>query len=65
MKILKQLNDLQQAILEHYNDHDGISADGAKTEFLNTLYRWPTFGSAFFEVRVSKKRFVIIIALRF
>lgn len=42
-----------QAIMDHYNDHDGISLDGAKTEFLNTVHRWPTFGSAFFEVRVG------------
>lgn len=42
-----------KAITDQYNDHDGMSPDGAKTEFLNIVHRWPTFGSAFFEVRVS------------
>lgn len=49
-----------KAILVHYNDHDGISSNGAKTEFLNTLYKWPTFGSAFFEVRVSIQQIFVI-----
>ena len=43
----------RRSIMDQYNDHDGISYDGAKTEFLNMVHRWPTFGSAFFEVRVS------------
>jgi myosin-7 len=43
----------RRSIMDQYNDHDGISLDGAKTEFLKIVHRWPTFGSAFFEVRVS------------
>jgi myosin-7 len=43
----------RRCIMDQYNDHDGISLDGAKTEFLKIVHRWPTFGSAFFEVRVS------------
>lgn len=43
----------RRAMTDQYNDHDGISYDGAKTEFLNIVHKWPTFGSAFFEVRVS------------
>jgi len=46
----------RRLISDQYNDHDGISHDGAKTEFLNIVHRWPTFGSAFFEVRVSQHR---------
>lgn len=43
-----------------------ISAEKAKTEFLKFTYKWPTFGSAFFEVKqttVPTYPDVIIIAI--
>ncbi|KAG9510154.1 Myosin-VIIa, partial [Fragariocoptes setiger] len=44
-------NEWKKAIANYYNDYPGMSAEGAKTEFLKCVYKWPTFGSAFFEVR--------------
>lgn len=41
----------KRAIVAAYNKHAGKSPDDAKTAFLKIIYRWPTFGSAFFEVK--------------
>jgi len=37
-------------IIRAYNKDSGMSPDEAKVAFLKVLYRWPTYGSAFFEV---------------
>lgn len=41
-----------QAIVAAFNKHAGKSRNDAKISFLKIIYRWPTFGSAFFEVKV-------------
>ena len=43
---------LFQAIVAAYNRDAGKSAKDAKISFLKIIYQWPTFGSAFFEVKV-------------
>lgn len=46
---------LSQAIITHFNKHAGKSREEAKIMFLEIIYNWPTFGSAFFEVKASYK----------
>ncbi|XP_071481715.1 myosin-VIIa-like [Diadema antillarum] len=41
----------KRSIVGAYNKHAGKSQDDAKIAFLKIIYRWQTFGSAFFEVR--------------
>lgn len=55
-----QLNGLcilfsKQSITAAYSKHEGKTVDEAKIAFLKMVYRWPTFGSAFFEVKVGLK----------
>ena len=40
-------------IVQAYNNDAGKTSDDAKIAFLKHIYKWPTFGSAFFEVKVS------------
>ncbi|XP_022095227.1 myosin-VIIa-like isoform X1 [Acanthaster planci] len=47
--------DWKRAIVAAYNKHSGKSRDDAKIAFLKIVYRWPTFGSAFFEVRQTSE----------
>lgn len=42
-----------QSILTHFNKHSGKSPEDSKLSFLKIIYKWPTFGSAFFEVKVE------------
>eukprot|EP00049_Salpingoeca_infusionum_P025924 m.22679 g.22679 ORF g.22679 m.22679 type:complete len:2193 (-) comp8407_c0_seq1:205-6783(-) len=41
----------KKAIVLAFNKNSGKTPDDAKISFLKVLSRWPTFGSAFFEVR--------------
>lgn len=44
-------NDWKRAIVAAYNQDAGTSQEDAKIMFLKIIYKWPTFGSAFFEVK--------------
>ncbi|XP_053403414.1 myosin-VIIa-like isoform X2 [Mercenaria mercenaria] len=44
-------DDWKSAIISVYNTYSGMSQEDAKVEFLKVVYQWPTFGSAFFEVK--------------
>ncbi|XP_027058870.1 unconventional myosin-VIIa-like [Pocillopora damicornis] len=44
-------DDWKRAIVASFNKHAGKSKNDAKISFLKIIYRWPTFGSAFFEVK--------------
>lgn len=43
-----------QLIAATYNKHAGMAVEEAKAAFLKAVHRWPTFGCAFFEVKVSE-----------
>jgi len=45
------IEDWKREIIKSYNSDSGISPEDAKIAFLKIIYRWPTFGSAFFEVK--------------
>ena len=44
-------DDWKKKIVASFNKSSGKSSDDAKVAFLKVVARWPTFGSAFFEVR--------------
>ena len=43
-----------QAILNAHSQDSGMTQEQAKTAFLRFVFKWPTFGSAFFEVKVNR-----------
>uniref|UniRef100_A0A4W6D9R3 Myosin VIIA n=1 Tax=Lates calcarifer TaxID=8187 RepID=A0A4W6D9R3_LATCA len=61
-KILKELvpqdqirhlspDDWKRSIMTLFNKHSGKTREEAKLSLLKIIYKWPTFGSAFFEVK--------------
>uniref|UniRef100_A0A8C4XV09 Myosin VIIB n=1 Tax=Falco tinnunculus TaxID=100819 RepID=A0A8C4XV09_FALTI len=76
-KILKELvpdnllraispEEWKKSITAAYSKHEGKTVDEAKIAFLKMIYRWPTFGSAFFEVKqTSEPNFpeIVLIAI--
>lgn len=48
---VQSANDWKRSIVAAYNQDAGMSPEDAKITFLKIIYRWPTFGSAFFEVK--------------
>jgi myosin-7 len=44
-------DDISRQISQYYNRDAGKSPEDAKISFLKLIYKWPTFGSAFFEVK--------------
>lgn len=50
---MQSANEWKRSIVAMYNQDAGMSPEDAKITFLKIVYRWPTFGSAFFEVKQS------------
>merc|ERR1712080_404018 len=50
--LLKKMSSYEwkKEIVRAHNKDSGMSPDEAKVAFLKVIYRWPTYGSAFFEV---------------
>ncbi|CAH6792657.1 Myo7a [Phodopus roborovskii] len=44
-------DDWKRSIVAYFNKHAGKSKEEAKLAFLKVIFKWPTFGSAFFEVK--------------
>ncbi|KAM7065864.1 unconventional myosin-VIIa isoform 2-T2 [Acridotheres tristis] len=49
--LMRQLSpdDWKRSIVAYYNKHAGKTREEAKLAFLKIIFKWPTFGSAFFE----------------
>lgn len=55
MDLNKQLqpDEWKRNISNIYFKHGALSREDSKIKFLEIIYQWLTFGSAFFEVKVS------------
>lgn len=53
LDIMPNVISFLQAISSAHSQDSGMSQEQAKTAFLRFVFKWPTFGSAFFEVKVS------------
>lgn len=51
--------------MAYFNKQSGKSREEAKLMFLKIVYKWPTFGSAFFEVKVNTHRRLRHLTLKF
>uniref|UniRef100_A0A8C9ZDL1 Myosin VIIAa n=1 Tax=Sander lucioperca TaxID=283035 RepID=A0A8C9ZDL1_SANLU len=51
--LIRQMSpdDWKRSLVAYFNKHAGKSREEAKLMFLKLIYKWPTFGSAFFEVK--------------
>ena len=47
----QSVKDWTRAIEKQFSKQSKLSPEEAKTEFLKETYKWPTFGSTFFEVK--------------
>ncbi|XP_029988616.1 unconventional myosin-VIIa [Sphaeramia orbicularis] len=48
-------NEWKKSIVASFNKYASITVDEAKVVFLKAIYRWPTFGCAFFEVKQTSE----------
>lgn len=46
-------------MVAYFNKQAGKSREEAKLMFLKIIFKWPTFGSAFFEVKVKLVSFLL------
>ncbi|XP_041647355.1 unconventional myosin-VIIa [Cheilinus undulatus] len=57
-------NEWKKTITASFNKQAGMTTDEAKVAFLKAVYRWPTFGCAFFEVKqTSEENFPDIVRI--
>ncbi|XP_076002110.1 unconventional myosin-VIIa-like [Genypterus blacodes] len=51
--LIRQMSpdDWKRSVVAYFNKQAGKSREEAKLMFLKLIYKWPTFGSAFFEVK--------------
>ncbi|KAM6933947.1 unconventional myosin-VIIa-like isoform 3-T4 [Xenentodon cancila] len=52
-ELIRQMSpdDWKRSVVAYFNKQAGKSREEAKLMFLKIIYKWPTFGSAFFEVK--------------